>query len=29
MSKYIHNKMCDEITYSFPNFNSAAIEVWE
>ena len=21
--------MCDEITYSFPNFNSAAVEVWE
>ena len=21
--------MCDEITYSFPNLNSAAIEIWE
>ena len=23
------NKVWDEITYPFPNFNSAVIEVWE
>ena len=26
---YIHYKMWDEITYPFPNFNGAAVEVWE
>ena len=29
MNNYIHYKMWDEITYSFPNFNGAAIEVCE
>ena len=24
-----HDKVWDEITYSLPNFNCAAIEVWE
>ena len=27
MSNYIHYKVCDEITYSFLNFNT--VEVWE
>ena len=22
-------KLCDEIMYPFPNFNGAAVEVWE
>ena len=26
---YIHYQMLDEITYPFPNFNGATIEVWE
>ena len=26
---YIHYKVWHEITYPFPNFNSAAVEVWE
>ena len=26
---YIHDKVCDEITYPFPNFNNATFEVWE
>ena len=26
-SDYIHYKVCDDIIYPFPNFNSAAIEV--
>ena len=26
---YIHFKMWDEITYPFPNFNGATVEVWE
>ena len=29
ISNYIHFKMWDEITYPFPNFNCAAIELWE
>ena len=29
MSNYLHYKVSDEITYPFPNFNSAAVEVWE
>ena len=29
ISNYIHYKVWDEITYPFPNFNSATIEVWE
>ena len=29
ISNYIHYKVWDEITYPFPNFNSAAVEVWE
>ena len=28
ISSYIHNKMWDEMTYPFPNFNGAAVEVW-
>ena len=28
-SNYIHYKMWDEIAYPFPNFNCAAVEVWE
>ena len=27
--KYIHYNVWGEITYPFPNFNGAAIEVWE
>ena len=23
------SKVCDEITYLFPNFNGATVEVWE
>ena len=29
ISNYIHHKVWDEITYSFSNFNGAAVEVWE
>ena len=29
ISKHISSKVCDEITYSFPNFNGATVEVWE
>ena len=29
ISNYIHYKMWDEITYIFPNFSGATIEVWE
>ena len=29
ISNYIHYKVWDEITYPFPNFNSATVEVWE
>ena len=29
ISNYIHHKVCDGITYPFPNFNSCSIEVWE
>ena len=29
MNNYIHYTVSDEITYLFPNFNTAAIEVWE
>ena len=29
ISNYIHYKMWDEITYLFPNFNGAAVGVWE
>ena len=29
ISHYIHYKVWDEITYPFPNFSGAAIEVWE
>ena len=29
MSNHIHYKVWDEIIYSFPNFNSATIEIWE
>ena len=29
ISNYIHYNVGNEITYPFPNFNGAAIEVWE
>ena len=29
ISNYIHYEMWDEITYAFPNFNVATVEVWE
>ena len=29
ISNYIHHKVWDEITYPFPNFKCATIEVWE
>ena len=29
ISIYIHDKLWDGITYPFPNFNGATIEVWE
>ena len=29
MSNYIQYKMWDKITYPFPNFNGATVEVWE
>ena len=28
ISKYIHHKVWDEITYPFPNFNGCTVEVW-
>ena len=28
-SNYIHNTAWDKISYSFPNFNGAAVEIWE
>ena len=29
ISNYIHYKMWEEITYPFPDFNGATVEVWE
>ena len=29
ISNYIHYEVQDEITYPFPNFNGAVVEVWE
>ena len=29
MDDYTHNKVYDEIANLFPNFNAAAIEVWD
>ena len=29
ISNRIHYKVWDEITYTFPNFNGTAVEVWE
>ena len=29
ISNYIQLKMCGEITYPFPSFNSFTVEVWE
>ena len=29
ISNYIHYELWDKITYPFPNFNCAAVEVWE
>ena len=26
---YMHDKLCNGITYLFPNFNGADAEVWE
>ena len=28
-SNYMPSKVLDEITYPFPNFNGATVEVWE
>ena len=28
-SNYIYYKVCGELTYAFPNFKGAAVEVWE
>ena len=28
ISNHMHNKVWDEITYPFPNFNGGTIEVW-
>ena len=28
-SNYVHYRIWDEITYPFPNFNGAAVDVWE
>ena len=29
ISNHIHCKLCDRITYPFPNFNGCTVEVWE
>ena len=29
ISDYIHHKVCDEMTYPFPNFKGESFEVWE
>ena len=29
ISNHIHYKLWDEITYPFPNFNGAAVNVWD
>ena len=29
LSNHMLSKICDEVTYSFPNFNSCTVEVWE
>ena len=29
ISNYTDYKMCDEITYPFPNFNGCTVEVWK
>ena len=29
ISSYICYKLCDVITYLFPNFNGATVQVWE
>ena len=29
VSNNIHYIVCDEITYPFPNFNAATVEVWK
>ena len=29
VSNYIHYKVYDDITYSFPNFTGAAVNIWE
>ena len=29
ISNYIHQNVWDPITYPFPNFNGATVEVWE
>ena len=29
ISNYIHYKVLDEITYPFPKFNGATVEIWE
>ena len=29
LSNHMLSKICDEVTYSFPNFNSCIVDVWE
>ena len=29
ISNYIHYEVWDEVTYQFPDFNGATVEVWE
>ena len=29
INNYLRSKVCDEITYPFPNFNGATVEVWK
>ena len=29
VSDHIYSKVCEEITYPFPNFNGVTVEVWE
>ena len=29
ISNHMPSKVCDEITYSFPNFNGCTVEVWK
>ena len=29
ISNHMFSKVCDEITYPFPNFNGCTVEVWD